>query len=70
MVAVLTAEQKKVIQSISKDQKVVGLDISYENKQPPIGAPKAALTPAEIPAAANSLFETSFLKYSNTWNGV
>ena len=66
----LTAEQKNVIQSISKDQKVVGFDISYENKHPPIGAPKAALTPADIPAAANFLFETSFFKYSNTLKGV
>lgn len=63
---VLTAEQKNVIQSISNDQNVVGLDISYENRQPPIGAPNAALTPADTPAAANSLFETSFLKYSNS----
>ena len=57
---VLTAEQKNVIQSISNDQNVVGLDISYENRQPPIGALNAALTPADIPAATNSLFETSF----------
>ena len=59
----LTAEQKNVLHNISKDQNVVGFESSYENRQPPIGAPNAALTPAEIPAATNSLFETSFWKY-------
>jgi len=38
----------------------VGFESSYENKVPPIGEPKAALTPADIPAAANSLLITSF----------
>ena len=60
IVNVLTAEQKKVLHNISKDQNVVGFESSYENRHPPIGAPNAALTPADIPAATNSLLETSF----------
>lgn len=44
------------------DQKVLGLDISYANSEPPIGAPKAALTPAATPAASNLRFSVSFLK--------
>jgi hypothetical protein len=43
-------------------QKVVGFESSYENNEPPIGEPKAALTPAETPPAKNSLLDTSFLK--------
>ena len=57
---VLTAQQKNVLHIILKVQKVVGFDSSYENNVPPIGEPNAALTPADIPAAANSLLITSF----------
>jgi hypothetical protein len=41
---------------------VVGFENSYEKREPPIGEPNAALTPAETPPAKNSLLETSFLK--------
>ena len=61
-VNVLIEQQKKILQIIPKVQKVAGLDNSYENNAPPIGAPNAALTPAEAPPARNSLLETSFLK--------
>ena len=54
-VSVLTAEVKKTSQRVLKVQKVVGFDISYANKAPPIGDPKAALTPAAAPAAMNVL---------------
>ncbi len=54
-VKVLTAEVKKTSQSVLKVQKVVGLEISYANKAPPIGEPNAALTPAAAPAAMNVL---------------
>lgn len=50
---VLIAAVKKTLQSILKLQKVFGLEISYVNRAPPIGAPKAAATPAELPAAIN-----------------
>lgn len=52
---VLTEEQKKVFQIIPNVQNVLGDESSYENRAPPIGEAKAALTPAEIPAQANSL---------------
>jgi len=43
---------------------VLGLDISYANKAPPIGAPKATLTPADAPAAIKVLLFSSFYKCS------
>ena len=46
----------KIFQIIWNFQKVVGFDISYANNAPPIGAPKAQLTPAEAPAAMKTLF--------------
>lgn len=52
----LILEQKKTFHINSNDQNVSGLDISYANRLPPIGAPKAAATPAADPAAASSLF--------------
>ena len=55
------AQLKNTFQIIANLQNVLGLDISYENKVPPIGAPKAALTPAEVPAAIKCLLFTSFL---------
>jgi len=61
-VNVLIEQQKNILQIIPKVQKVAGLDNSYENRAPPIGAPNAALTPADAPPARNSLFATSFLK--------
>ena len=51
---VLTAEQKKFLQSKLNVQKVLGVDISYANNAPPMGAPKATATPADAPAAINS----------------
>jgi len=59
---VATELQKKVLQSMLKSQNVLGLESSYENKVPPMGAPKAALTPADTPAQVNSRLLTSFLK--------
>lgn len=53
-------QQKKILHNILKVQKVVGFESSYEKRVPPIGAPKAALTPAEIPPQINSLLLTSF----------
>ena len=47
------AQEKKIFQSTENDQKVFGLETSYANSVPPIGAPKAALTPADVPAAMN-----------------
>lgn len=40
---------RNTLQSMPNVQNVLGFDISYENKVPPIGAPNAELTPAEIP---------------------
>ena len=45
----------KVFQIIEKVQNEVGFDISYANRAPPIGAPNAAATPADPPAAINCL---------------
>ena len=45
------AQVMKVFQIIEKVQNEVGFDISYANRAPPIGAPKAAATPADPPAA-------------------
>ena len=53
-------QDKKTFQIIVNLQNVFGLDISYENRVPPIGAPKATLTPAEAPAAANYRLFASF----------
>jgi hypothetical protein len=46
---VLIELAKNTLHSIPNVQKVFGFDISYEKRVPPIGAPKAALTPAEMP---------------------
>jgi len=51
-------------------QNVLGLDISYANIAPPIGAPKATLTPADAPAATNYLFFSSFCKNSRPKPGI
>jgi hypothetical protein len=59
-VNVLTLEQKNIFQVNPNDQKVLGFEISYANKLPPIGLPKAAETPAAAPAAAISLLKCSF----------
>lgn len=59
-VNVLTAEVKKTSQRVLNVQNVVGFEISYANKAPPIGEPKAALTPAAAPAAMNVLLSWSF----------
>jgi len=47
------AHEKKIFQSTENRQKVFGLETSYAKSVPPMGAPKAALTPAEAPAAIN-----------------
>jgi hypothetical protein len=57
---VATLEQKKIFHVRSKVQYVLGLEISYASKLPPIGEPKAAETPAAAPAAAISLLKFSF----------
>ena len=54
-------QEKNDFQSTENFQKSFGFDSSYAKRAPPIGAPKAALTPAAIPAATNSLLLTSFL---------
>lgn len=59
-----TEQQVNVRQTISKVQKTVGFDISYANSVPPIGAPKAALTPADAPAAMIYLLNSSFWRNS------
>jgi hypothetical protein len=59
-VNVLILEQKNIFQVKSKFKKELGFDISYTNKLPPIGLPKAAETPAAAPAAATSLLKKSF----------
>mmetsp|Transcript_6817 Transcript_6817/g.8992 ORF Transcript_6817/g.8992 Transcript_6817/m.8992 type:complete len:209 (+) Transcript_6817:1431-2057(+) len=69
-VNVLIPEQKKILQSILNDQKVVGLDTSYAKREPPIGAPKAALTPADAPAAMKVLLSQSFWKHLNPSSGA
>lgn len=52
-----TATQQviKVLQSNENVQTGFPLDSSYKNKAPPIGAPKAQLTPADAPAQINYL---------------
>jgi hypothetical protein len=57
-----SAQLIKTFQIVANLQNVFGLLISYAKSVPPIGAPKAALTPAEVPAAINSLLLRSFLK--------
>ena len=52
---------KKVFQSNVKVQTGFPLESSYKNNAPPIGAPKATLTPAEAPAAISYLLLTLFL---------
>jgi hypothetical protein len=63
-------QERKTFQIIVNFQKVFGLDISYENKVPPIGDPNATLTPAEAPAAANCLLFSSFCNISNPCFGM
>lgn len=60
---VLRADAANTLHSMLKVQKVFGFDISYEKSAPPMGAPKAALTPADAPAATIYLFVTSFCKH-------
>lgn len=50
----------KILHNILNDQNVLGFEISYENKAPPIGAPNATLTPHEAPHAIICLFIVSF----------
>ena len=45
-----------VFHSIENFQNGFGWESSKKNNAPPIGAPKATLTPAEAPAAMNYLF--------------
>ena len=51
-----------VFQSIENFQNGLGCESSKKNRAPPIGAPKATLTPAEAPAAINYLFLWSLCK--------
>jgi len=60
-----TQHVKKVFQSKANVQTGFPLESSYKNNAPPIGAPKATLTPAEAPAAINYLLFTLFLINSN-----
>ena len=69
-VKVLIAELMKTLQSIPNVQNVLGFEISYVNKVPPIGAPKAALTPAELPADMNVRLSVSFRKQANELIGI
>ena len=68
-VNVPTLVAKNTRQSILNVQKVLGFEISYENKAPPIGAPKAQLTPTEDPAAMICRRMTSFYSTLNFSNG-
>ena len=68
-VKVANEQAKNTLQSILKVQKVFGFEISYPKRAPPIGAPKAALTPADAPAAINYLLATSFLNASKLGMG-
>ena len=69
-VKVLMALHKNILQIIWKVQKVFGFEISYESIAPPIGAPNAALTPAEKPAAINYRFITSFYRLLKKSKGM
>jgi hypothetical protein len=51
---VLMLEQKNIFHVSSNDQNEEGRLTSKMKRVPPIGAPKAALTPAAAPAAAIS----------------
>lgn len=55
------AHEKKTFHMIENFQNVLDIDISYEKRVPPIGAPKAAATPAEHPAAIKWRLLLSFL---------
>ena len=57
---VLILELRNIFHVRSKLQYVLGLEISYANKLPPIGLPNAAETPAAAPAAAAYLLKSSF----------
>jgi hypothetical protein len=57
---VLILELRKIFHVKSKPQYVLGFEISYANKLPPIGLPKAADTPAAAPAAAAYRLKSSF----------
>ena len=65
-----TEHEKNTFQIIVNFQNVFGFDISYAKSAPPMGAPNAALTPAEAPAAMNYLFLSSFLRYSKPNPGM
>ena len=62
-------EQKKTLQVSEKVQKVFGFESSKANRDPPIGAPKAAETPAAPPIARNFLLSVSFLKFLRKGRG-
>ena len=66
---VLTLEQKKIFHVRSNDQNDDGLDISYIKSEPPIGAPKAADTPAAAPAHAISRLSISLWNLSRYEKG-
>ena len=63
-------EQKKTLQVNENVQKVLGFDNSKANNEPPIGAPKAADTPAAAPIAKHFLLSLSFLKFFKNGNGI
>jgi hypothetical protein len=68
-VNVAIAVEVNTRQSILKVQKVFGLEISYAKSAPPIGAPKATLTPQEAPAAIIYRFIMSFWSHLNAPKG-
>lgn len=51
-----TPHVKKVFHRTSNFHIGFNLESSYKNRAPPIGAPKAILTPAEAPATMSYLF--------------
>ena len=63
------AQDKNTFQMTENFQKILGFEISKAKRAPPTGAPKAADTPAEVPAAIKFLLYVSFLNQAKRGRG-
>ena len=63
------AHETKTFHMTVNFQNVLGFEISYAKSVPPTGAPKAAETPADVPAAIRYLLFLSLRNHSNYGRG-
>ena len=62
-------EEKNIFHVRLNEKNVLGRETSYIKRLPPIGAPKAAETPAAAPAHAISRLSIAFLNFLREFKG-